>query len=96
MSFVLEFARVYSESLVIGLLANVLLVGALWLVWEGCVRLARLLRFAFSLAFQPLAFQIMRVERDHARAAFEAATKISGLRADAARRRAEVTGEPNE
>jgi hypothetical protein len=76
------------------IVADLAFVG--WLMWRACIRIARPLHFAFYLLHRPLALHIMRIERDHARAALEAATKISGLRADAARRRAEVTGEPHE
>jgi hypothetical protein len=71
------------------LLAVAVTMGVVLLaVWEGARNFVGL---AIYLVRRPLAFRVMQAERDQARAAFEAATKISALRAECARRMAEAT-----
>ena len=89
---ILMWLWIVIKSILIWVVSVVIVMGGGGLLWAACCRIGRLAELVVYLVRQPFAFRVMQAERDQARAAFEAATRISELRAEAARRMAEVTG----
>ena len=90
---ILMWAWTATWHVLICIASTIIVFGVGGLICAAYCRIVRLAEIVLYLVRQPLAFRVMQAERDQARGAFEAAIRISELRAEAARKMADLKGE---